>query len=309
MSVHISVIVPNYNHAKYLDQRIQSILNQTYQDFELIILDDCSPDSGASVAVIEKYRDNPHVSHIEYNDQNSGSTFKQWDKGIHLANGDLIWIAESDDFCKPTFLERLVAEFCRSKKLTLAYSLSQSVDAEGTPTPYRRVHPWGTTRLTGHNYVIRYMTMGNHCANASACLFKKSVYQKINKQFTTYKAGGDMLFWIEIAEQGNVAIVNQQLNFFRQHTQKVTPDSLRKGITSKEFRKTFDYILSHFKMSNMRKYLAIQYYRYIIGKREYEAEDIRKEIYQLWNVEPLSTPEKIVIKILLVLRHRLGIVI
>jgi len=57
----VSVIIPNYNHAKYLDQRIQSVLNQTYQDFEVIILDDCSPDNGASRAVIERYRSNPHV--------------------------------------------------------------------------------------------------------------------------------------------------------------------------------------------------------------------------------------------------------
>ena len=94
----VSVIVPNYCHSMYLDERILSILNQTYNNFELIILDDCSPDNGASKSVIEKYRDNSHISQIIFNEKNSGSTFKQWEKGINLAKGEFIWIAESDDY-------------------------------------------------------------------------------------------------------------------------------------------------------------------------------------------------------------------
>ena len=84
----VSVIIPNYCYAAYLEQRIDSVLSQTYQDLEVIILDDNSPDDGLSRMVIEKYRENPHVSHIVYNDENSGSTFKQWDKGISLAEGE-----------------------------------------------------------------------------------------------------------------------------------------------------------------------------------------------------------------------------
>ncbi len=72
----VSVIIPNYNHALYLDERIQSVLNQSYGHFEVIILDDLSKDN--SREVMEKYRDYPHVSHIVYNTENSGSTFKQY---------------------------------------------------------------------------------------------------------------------------------------------------------------------------------------------------------------------------------------
>ena len=79
----VSVIVPNYNHAPYLKRRIDSILNQTYQDFELILLDDCSTDNSAEV--LNEYASNPKVSHVVINEINSGSTFKQWDKGFALA--------------------------------------------------------------------------------------------------------------------------------------------------------------------------------------------------------------------------------
>ena len=82
----VSVIVPNYNHALFLRQRLDSIFNQNFQDFEVIILDDCSTDN--SKEIIEEYRNRPQVSHIVYNDTNSGSPFKQWAKGCDVARGE-----------------------------------------------------------------------------------------------------------------------------------------------------------------------------------------------------------------------------
>ena len=73
-----SVIVPNYNHASFLAERIETILAQTFTDFELILLDDCSTDE--SVKILEKYCDHPKVSCIVVNEVNSGSRFLQWKK-------------------------------------------------------------------------------------------------------------------------------------------------------------------------------------------------------------------------------------
>ena len=84
----ISVVTVVFNDHLHIEQTLCSVLSQTYQDFEVIILDDNSPDDGLSRMAFEKYRENHHVSHIVYNDENSGSTFKQWDKGISLAEGE-----------------------------------------------------------------------------------------------------------------------------------------------------------------------------------------------------------------------------
>ena len=87
----VSVIIPNYNHARFLDERIKSVLGQTYQNIEVIILDDCSTDN--SREVIEKYRSNPKVTKIVYNEKNTGKPFQQWNKGMELAAGNIIWLS------------------------------------------------------------------------------------------------------------------------------------------------------------------------------------------------------------------------
>ena len=97
----VSVVVPNYNHGRFLPQRIDSILGQTFQDFELILLDDCSTDN--SRMILSSYAGDPRVR-IEFNSANSGSPFKQWNKGVRLARGEYVWIAESDDYAEPRFL-------------------------------------------------------------------------------------------------------------------------------------------------------------------------------------------------------------
>src|ERR1700733_15685962 len=91
----VSVVIPSYNHARFLRRRIDSILQQSYQDFELILLDDCSPDN--SREILTSYVDDPRVR-IEFNTTNSGSTFKQWNKGGGLAHGGKLWFAESQCF-------------------------------------------------------------------------------------------------------------------------------------------------------------------------------------------------------------------
>ena len=305
---YVSVIVPNYNHAPYLEQRIESILAQTYQSFELIILDDCSPDNGASRRVVEKYRNNPHVSHIVYNETNSGSTFKQWNKGFLLAKGELIWLAESDDFCEPTLLENLVAEFKRDDELVLAFTLLSKVDSYGRKIPYCSWHPWWNIRMDGKEFVRRYMTVCNYCANASGALFRKDTALGIDPQYTTYKAGGDWLFWIELAEQGRVAIVNKRLNYFRQHGVKVTTASSLKGINSKEALRTIDYIRKHFDLPKWRDDMMMDVFAYGIQNNKYESEYVRNELKELYGIKDgLNFVKRVKAKTVKVLNNRLNI--
>ena len=125
----VSVIIPNYNHEAYLKKRIDSVLNQTFGDFEAIILDDCSSDQ--SRVIIENYRTHPKVTQIVYNDKNSGSVFCQWEKGLLLAKGNKIWIAESDDWAEDKLLELLLKKMNENKNVGISFCSSNWVDDEG----------------------------------------------------------------------------------------------------------------------------------------------------------------------------------
>lgn len=285
----VSVIVPNYCHAKYLDQRIQSILTQTYKNFELIILDDCSPDNGASIAVIEEYRSNPHVSQIIYNKKNSGSTFKQWRKGFELAKGELIWIAESDDYCEPTYLETLVQNIESHNNASFCFCISQFVTEDGT-----FLHCWPILDKNTSVYFIKsdeflreYMAKGTAVVNASAVLFKKDIALGIDRYYEEFKAAGDSMFWVEMAEQGDVICVNSPHNYFRQHdTNKVSPLKMRQGITYTERHLIYRYMCDRGWLDLWDKLETIYYYYSKINSTKFDNEEIKKNLLKLWN--PLS---------------------
>lgn len=278
----VSVILPNYNHAKYLDERIQSILNQTYCNFELIILDDCSPDNGASKAVIEKYRENSHVSHIVYNEKNSGLTFKQWHKGIGLAQGNLIWIAESDDKCHHQMLEVLVEEFKKNSECALAFSKSLLFN-DNDIIEDKDIISTHILHLSGSDFIKKYMSLGNVVQNASSALFRKDVVQKIDQSYVSYKGAGDRLFWILISEYGDVAIVTEQMNYFRQHQDNSTKKYYYSGVNQREDKNIIDYIYVKKYISTLEyKLKSIQYVYLWIYKEKIKDNNLKGTLFDLW---------------------------
>lgn len=279
----VSVIIPNYNHARYLDQRIQTVLGQTYQNFEVIILDDCSTDN--SLEVIAKYKDNPHVSQVVVNKQNSGSTFKQWDKGIHLAKGDVIWIAESDDYCELNMLEELVKAMINNPKVVIAACNSEWVNESGKSL-WRYCSLENSIEIfDGKDFIIKRMSYDDDIPNASAVVFSKQSALKISRDYVTYKAAGDRLFWILMCETGNVIRVNQYLNHFRQHNNKVSPMSELNGTVFFEDRQIINYIIHSGVLKGLAKQRSILHFQTRAFQKKYESEKIRRKVYKTWNCD------------------------
>jgi len=126
----VTVVTPNYNHARYLPERIDSIVAQTFQDFELLILDNASTDN--SREVIESYTRLQNVR-AAFNTENNGSPFMQWNLGLSQAKGEYVWFAESDDYADPALLETLVDRLDRNPNVGLAVCQSCTVDKDSKP--------------------------------------------------------------------------------------------------------------------------------------------------------------------------------
>ncbi|NEV93948.1 glycosyltransferase [Psychroflexus sp. YR1-1] len=219
----VSIIVPNYNHAQFLDQRLDTVFNQTYKNFEVILLDDASTDG--SQEILKLYKNHPKVTHLILNSKNSGTPFKQWKKGISLAQGDYIWIAESDDFCELSFLETLIPSL--TEETGLIYCQTKDVDEKGGVlfdrveyTSKMQPNFWlSDFEMEGAEFINKGLLVKNVIPNASAVVFKKSLVKPsfFLNSLLDMKMCGDWFFWMQLTKNTKVKFIKQHLNYFRNH--------------------------------------------------------------------------------------------
>jgi len=229
----VSVIVPNYNYAIYLESRINSILDQTVPFYELIILDDASTDN--SVAVIERLAaERGFHLRLVSNQINSGSAFKQWEKGVDLARGEFVWIAEADDLAEPDFLASVVSAMS-DPDVVMAYCESKQIDAGGcllaenyhdyvsdvSADQWRKSH-----RRSGRLEIESHLAIKNTVPNVSAVVFRrdalKAAITRESASLSKFKVAGDWLVYTAVMEQGDVCFVSDALNRHRRHKSSIT---------------------------------------------------------------------------------------
>jgi glycosyltransferase involved in cell wall biosynthesis len=228
----VSVIIPNYNHARFLPRRIESVLRQTFRDFELILLDDCSTDDSRSI--LSQYGVDPRVR-IEFNEANSGSTFKQWNKGVRLARGEYVWIAESDDYADERLLGRLVAVLDADPTVMFAYCRSWRVTEDDQKNGFSDwyFHYLDPARWTadffaeGAEECRNYFVYANPVPNSSAVVFRRARYERVGGPDETLRLCGDWKLWAAMALQGRIAYLSEPLNYHRSHGASVRSKSLQ----------------------------------------------------------------------------------
>ncbi len=281
----VSVIIPNYNYAKFLNQRIDSVLSQTFKDIELIILDDNSQDNSAQV--IEEYRANPLVSHIVFNETNSGSTFKQWRKGFELARGEFIWIAEADDYAAPTLLEKLLNFMRKDTCIKVGFVNSNWVTPTSTfvNKDYTIAEPWHI--YDGRAFVLEHLLKENYIYNASMALFRKDAIAGVNDVYMQFRSCGDKIFWRDMALQGKVLYVCEPLNNFRIHDAKVTTNAISSGLLFKEEHKFFYMNIQSGLVGVSRRLDVVRYFiRYIENVKDtLVSNEVYNDVKHMWLME------------------------
>ena len=261
----VSVIVPNYNHAKYLKERLDSVYNQTYNNLEVIILDDCSSDD--SLKIIEKYKtryaDNTKVL---TNTENSGCVFKQWAKGVKVATGDLVWIAESDDYCDLNFLETLVPSF-EDEAVLLSYSNYDFVDSNGKSLAHGNFdyyvgqideNKWlNSYTNTAENEVNEALGIINTIPNASGVVFRYPKSSNVLEDETLYSfsAVGDWYFYLHVIRGGKISFIKETTSYFRRYDSSTSASLYCQDKFYKEIEKVLCLVQRMYKVD--REQLAI----------------------------------------------------
>ena len=272
----VSVVIPNFNYEHYLNERVSSILQQTYPIYEIIFLDDASSDN--SVEFIRNFAAKSQIPvKILLNKQNSGTVFRQWSKGISLASGDYIWIAEADDLSEDTFVDEVIAGF-DDDEVVLSYSQSRQIDSRGNilgnnyfeyTNDIDKMKWKNDYKREGKQEICDTMVIKNSIPNVSGAIFKKYDISKILDELVNYKVAGDWYFYVWLLTKGSISYHSKSLNLHRRHNKSITISENAKQHFN-EIVSVQDYIIKNFPIEentlkkvfkyreNVKKYLLKQ---------------------------------------------------
>lgn len=227
----VSVVVPNYNYAHLLQQRIESIAGQALPPMEVIVLEDASSDD--SLEVIERLRCSFDLRVIA-NSTNSGAVCRQWLKGVEAARGDYVWIAEADDLCDPGFLAAAVQGFS-DPEVVLSYTESRQIgpDGEILADHYRDyLADIGSDRWRhsfvrpGVEEIANVLAVKNSIPNVSAVVFRREPLRRALREgiddIASFRVAGDWATYVRLLGEGKIAFDPAPLNRHRRHGQGVT---------------------------------------------------------------------------------------
>ncbi|MBN1161368.1 MAG: glycosyltransferase [Dehalococcoidales bacterium] len=205
--MRISVIIPTYNRALIVKEAIESVLVQTFQDFELIIVDNYSGDDTESV--VGSY----HDQRIRYfKNQNNGLVSVNRNFGIQKAGGEYIAFLDDDDLWLPEKLEKQVKLMDSNKELGLVYSDCYIMDDAGSSqgkTYFSYIKPIRGAALKG-------LLQENTIATLTAMVSKKAL-DKVGDFRTKYIIAQDYDLWLRIAQQYPIDFINEPLAKYRIH--------------------------------------------------------------------------------------------
>ncbi|WP_299238949.1 glycosyltransferase family 2 protein [Sulfurihydrogenibium sp.] len=195
----VSVIMPNYNRAKYISEAIESVISQTYPIWELMIIDDCSTDN--SVNIIEEYVAKDERIKLIRLPKNSGPAIAR-NTGIEVASGRYIAFLDSDDVWLPYKLEKQV-KFMRENNLSLVYSAYYIIDKYGFVKGIRNIK-----EKISYKDLLKTNWIGNLTGIYDA--------QKLGKVFMENVGHEDYVLWLSILKRIDYAFgINEPLAKYR----------------------------------------------------------------------------------------------
>ena len=194
----VSVVLPVYNGEKYVGNAIHSIIEQTYKDWELIIVDDGSSDHSLSICETISKTD-PRIR-VYKNQENLGLA-RTMNRLVDFARGEYIAVQEQDDISLPWRIAEEVNLLNENEKVGLVSGIADWLDDEGMPfAKFPGILAYGGSYPVGHDEMIRYLYIEQCKVVNAACMFRRSILQKIPGPFDKdAKISIDWQFFLHIA--------------------------------------------------------------------------------------------------------------
>jgi glycosyltransferase involved in cell wall biosynthesis len=215
-NVKVTVIIPTYNRVDYLKKTLDSIVAQTFQDFEIIVVDDGSPNDTTEVLC-------KHYSKVKYiRIPNSGGPAKPRNTAIKEANGDYIAFVDDDDIWLPTKLEKQVKALEENPDFGLAHCFCNVIDGDGNTTGEVVGKPGNASVKHGD---VSLRMMGNWTIMMPTPLVNKKVVQKtgfFNEEIPGTFA--DVEYWVRASFETKFYYLNEGLVNYRVHEQNMSND-------------------------------------------------------------------------------------
>lgn len=204
---HVSVIMPTYRRAALIGLTIQSILGQSYSDFELLVRDDGREGDGTEEAVRAAAGGDPRVRYHR-NPQNLGMP-GNLNSGIQEARGKLIAVCHDHDLFAANYLEVLVGLLERYPTALYAHCGIEIVDQRGAPIGSRYVGPWAP--LTRGRDFMPTLLGSFHCPVCALTLVRRETHERYGLYHPAYGFISDVEMWMRLAEAGDVAYAAEPL--------------------------------------------------------------------------------------------------
>ncbi|MFC4209931.1 glycosyltransferase [Pedobacter lithocola] len=217
----VSVIFTSYNHHEFLKQALDSIVDQTYSNLEVIVIDDNSSDG--SQEILKEYYGRSNVS-LHLLEKNTGSYVKASNYGIPFAKGEFLMFAQCDDYAAPEQIQELMKAFSIDEKIGVVYSRSNLVDEYnnilvddfvGREKAFKANH-YKNSIIPKHQ-MRDYLTFSCVIPNLSAAIIKKDLYIKAGCLPKDYSMAADWALWLNLSELTDFYYITKCLNNFRQH--------------------------------------------------------------------------------------------
>ncbi len=205
----VSVIIPTYNSAHYIVEALESVFEQTFQDFEIIVIDDGSIDGTGEV--LKKYGER-----IRFLFQDNGGPASARNRGIRIARGEYIAFLDADDIWLPTKLEKQVGLFHQSEHLGMVTTGVCSFDEKGVfgfSTNKRKILMEGD--------IARNIFLRSNVGTPTV-MVRKEIFDNIGSFEENIRQAEDDNMWIRIAAHYEVALIDEVLIKVRNHPHRMT---------------------------------------------------------------------------------------